>query len=195
MAGKREVTMKKQVKRIQGSSWRSMLTRTCLHQKVLVPVSSLGRGRVVLSVPLLPKLREGRNKPQEEGTALPGSGAEGKRRRKGRSKPEHKHGPASPSPQAAGTWLHKALALNLFLILCPATSKAVSFAKATKRGFRSQGQALIECKWKQLHGAHWSWLRILPSVFKMLLSIGYKQPATMDTLRFRVDFSLLQCTY
>lgn len=56
-------------------------------------------------------------------------------------------GSASPAPQSAGTRLRKAFALNLFL-LCPATSKAVSFAKAVKYGFKSQGQALIECKWE-----------------------------------------------
>ena len=105
------------------------------------------------------------------------------------------HGPASPVPQSAGAQLHTAFALKLLLILYPATRKAASFAKAMKCGFKSQGQALFESKWEKLHGIHWSWLRILPSVFMMLLSMGYKQPATVDTLCFRVDFSLLQRTY
>lgn len=45
------------------------------------------------------------------------------------------HGPAS-AHQSAGTGLHKAFALPLFLIPCPATSKTVSFAKAMKYGFK-----------------------------------------------------------
>jgi len=95
MARQREVTMKKQVKQIQGSSQRSLLARAHLHQKVLVPVPSLCRGCVVLSLLLLPTLTE-----REETSCrkkilpLPGRGVEGKRRRKSMSNCEHKPWPS-----------------------------------------------------------------------------------------------------
>ena len=135
MARQRGVTMKKEVKEIQGSSQRSLLARTHLYQKVLVQVSSLCGGHVVLSLLLLPKLRGKKQAAgrrcclcQEEVQKGRGGGRVG-------VTVSTSHGPASPAPQLAGTRLRKAFALNLFLILCPVTSKAVSFAKAMKYGF------------------------------------------------------------
>ena len=133
---------------LSSQSGREFLFKPELIQKVLVQASSLCGGHVVLSLLLLPKLRGKKQAAgrrcclcQEEVQKGRGGGRVG-------ATVSTSHGPASPAPQLAGTRLRKAFALNLFLILCSVTSKAVSFAKAMKYGFESQGQALIECKWE-----------------------------------------------
>lgn len=117
---------------MQGSSHSSFLARSHLHQKVLVQVSGLRMGHVVLSLLHLFRMRGEKQAAGRRRYVCLEEGWKGRGRGRAGVIMSTSHGPASPASQSAGTQLHKAFALNLFLIMYPVTSKAGSFAKAMK---------------------------------------------------------------
>lgn len=91
VARQRKLIMKKHIKQIEDSSYRSLLARTHLHQAVLLQVSSLCRGHVILSLLLLPILKEREERRcRNKMSPLPRRNTKGNKRSIGRYNHEQK---------------------------------------------------------------------------------------------------------